>query len=67
MPALRAEDPFMTLTDIKRHTGFDHKTIKKYAETMGLPLVQLSTGKKGCFRSQLERWKSDLVNGQAAL
>lgn len=49
-------DRFLTITDVARYTGFDRKTVRKYASTQGLPLVQLSSGKRGCFMSALRRW-----------
>jgi hypothetical protein len=66
MPAPRADDPFMTLTDIKKYLRMDTKTIKKLAHTKGLPLIELTPGKKGAFRSALDRWITDLHTEQDA-
>lgn len=54
-------DPFMSITQIAEHLCIDRKTVRKWKETRGLPIVQCSEQKKGCFLSQLLAWKSTLV------
>ena len=61
-----ADDPFLNLTDLRRHLDMDTKTIKKYAVLYGLPLIELSASKKGCFLSQLNEWKTHMAEMREA-
>ena len=55
-------DRFLTISDVARYTGFDRKTVRRYAKTQGLPLIELSPGKRGCFYSALRRWIDSIHN-----
>jgi len=60
-------DPFLTITDLARHFRVDPKTVKKWAATQGLPIAELTEGKKGCFLSALNAWKESIMRREAAL
>ena len=54
-------DPFLTITDLARHLRVDPTTVKKFAATQGLPIAELTEGKKGCVLSALNTWKKSIM------
>jgi len=60
-----APDPFLTITETSQHLNMDPKTVKKLAATRGLPLIELTEGKKGCFLSDLNAWKQTVSRREA--
>lgn len=54
-------DPFLTIAEISRLLGMDRKTVKKLP---GIPIIEFSATKKGCFRSQLDDWKRSITEAR---